>query len=423
MQSPLLEAIFNAVSVDDAFEAAVECICTIYHDTKEVEEYIEVIHILYPHIMSLRPKIQAAADADDKDTLKGLTRLFSEAAEAWVLLIVRLPLEFRGLVEAVLECCARDQDRECISLSFIFWFEFKQLLTISKYTQARNSFTDVWSKLVDIMIRHLEFPQPESGNEADLFEGDREQEEKFREFRHQMGDVLKDCCEVITVTECLSKVHELIKSWISMYASRATATKVPHWQSLEAPLFAMRAMGRVVPADESQILHQVIPLIVHIPDHEKLRFQAIMALGRYTEWTAQHPEYLQPQLNFILSGFNHSAKEVVQGAALAFRYFGTDCRKLLRDELVNLHGFYDSVLDRLPPSSQEEVTEGVSAVVGAQPPNNIYAALKLYCDPIIERLKVRADTARAHPDNKAAQLIAAGTFWPDKLSVKKKNKK
>lgn len=409
----------NALSVDRSFEAAVDCICTILRDTREVDESIEVIQLIYPRLVALRPKIAKAADSADQDTYKGYTRLFAEAGEHWVVMIARLPIEFRGLVECVLECCARDSDREAISLTFLFWYEFKQMITLEKYATARKSFENVFTNLVDVMIKHLQFPTPEGSDESDLFDGDREQEEKFREFRHQMGDVLKDCCEVITVTECLGKAFVLIQQWISSYGSQATDNQVPHWQELEAPLFAMRAMGRMVSPEENIVLHQVIPLMVQIPNHEKLRFQAIMALGRYTEWTAQHPDYLQPQLNLIMAGFKHESKEVVKAAALAFRFFGTDCRKLLADHAMQLHGFYESVLDGLPTVSQEEITEGVACVVSAQPLDQIYPLFKMYCDPIIKRMMARAETARSTEDE-PGRLAVAGMYlvhmYPDSIT-------
>ena len=416
MDSPLLDTILDGISVNSSFEAAVDCMSTLYRDTREVDESLDVIQVLYPKLLALQPKIKAAADAADLDTYKGVTRLFAEAGEAWIVLMARMPNEFRGLVDAILECCARDKDREAVGVTFYFWFELKQIITMEKYIQARNEYANVFSQLVDVMVKHLEFPEGSGANELDLFDGDREQEEKFREFRHQMGDVLKDCCEVISVTECLNKSFELIKKWIATYASRATTTSVPHWQELEAPLFSMRAMGRMVPKDESVVLHQVIPLIVQIPPHEKLRFQAVMALGRYTEWTSEHPDYLQPQLKFVISAFEHSSVEVMQAAALAFRFFGTDCRELLKDEILNLHGFYDSVLDKLSPESQEEVTEGVAFVVAVQPKEKIYSVLKLYCDPIVERLKTRANMAMATPDNKTLQQRVAGKLCPWILS-------
>jgi len=386
--------------------------CTLYRDTKEVDESLEVIQILYSKIIPLRPRIAQAAEAQDLDIYKGITRLFAEAGEAWIVMIARLPAEFRGLVEAILECCAWDQDRDAISLTFIFWYEFKQMITLEIYQPARDAYADIFAKLVDIMIKHLEFPTPGGSDETDLFDGDREQEEKFREFRHQMGDVLKDCCEVISVTECLGKSFNLIQAWCDKYASEATSENVPHWQEFEAPLFAMRAMGRMVSREESVVLHQVIPLIVQIPDHEKLRFQAIMALGRYTEWTAEHPQFLQMQLNFIIAAFDSSSTEVVRAAALAFRFFGADCRELLRDHVVHLHDFYESVLDRLPQMSQEELTEGVSHVVSAQSPDKIYTTLKLYVDPLIERLKIRANRAQAQQKD-VDTIAVAGTLHMD----------
>lgn len=417
VNSPLLGAIVNALAVESSFDAAVSCLCTLYHDTREVDESLEVIQLLYPHIVALRPRIKQAADAENTDTFRGLTRLFAEAGEAWVVLIARLPAEFRGLVDGILECCARDWDKDAFSLTFLFWYEFKQMLTMDKYQHARRMYSDAYSSLVDIMIKHMEFPAPESGNEKDLFDGDREQEERFREFRHQIGDVLKDCCEVISVAECLGKAFVLVQKWIQMHSRRATETMIPQWQELEAPLFAMRSMGGMVSPEEDVVMKQVIPLMVQIPNHEKLQFQAIMALARYTEWTAQHPEFLQPQLRFIIAAFDHPSPDVVKAAALAFRFFGQDCRKMLAGDVLQLQGFYNSVLDKLYQPSQEEITEGVAWVISAVVPDKIYASMKLFCDPIMERLKVRAGAAKGKGDKDPAIEAVAGmlmaNWWSD----------
>lgn len=406
VNSYLFDALINALSSEDCFDAAVDCLCTILRDTREVDESVEVIRKIYPRIVSLQPKIAQFAQSEDLEVYKGLTRIFAEAGEAWIVMIARFPADFRSLVESILECCGRDRDRDAISLTFLFWYEFKQIITLEKYMGARNQYTEIFGRLVDVMIKHLQYPDFDSANEDDLFDGDREQEEKFREFRHQMGDVLKDCCEVITVTECLGKAFGLIQKWISTYGSQATNTAVPHWQELEAPLFSMRAMGRMVSPEESVVLRQVIPLIVQIPDHEKLRFQAIMALARYTDWTAQHPEFLQPQLNFVIAGFSHSSKEVVRAAALAFKFFGTDCRKLLESHVTELHPFYESVLDSLPPISQEEITEGVACIISAQELSKTYATFKLYCDPVIKRMMSRANEAKSAQDDSTRLAVA-----------------
>ncbi len=67
---------------------------------------------------------------------------------------------------------------------------------------------------------------------------------------------------------------------------------------------------------------------------------------------------------------------------------------MLRDNVTQLHDFYESVLDSLPPASQEELTEGVAAVLSVQPLDKIYDMFKLYCDPLIRRLMSLADNAQ-----------------------------
>ncbi|ORX98129.1 armadillo-type protein [Clohesyomyces aquaticus] len=401
--SPLLKVIIEGLSVDEPFEAAVECLCSLIAETKDVDEYKSVISILYPQVIALQPKLAEYAQEEDAEKYKGISRIFAEAGESWVLLIARMPTDFRPLVQAVLESAALDEQRDAISHTFKFWYDLKQYLTLEKYMQARMQFVDIYSRLVDIMIGHLQFPTPESGDEKDLFEGDREQEEKFREFRHQMGDVLKDCCEVMGVTECLQKPYDLIQAWVQTSGPRAGPGRVPDWQKLEAPLFSLRAMGRMVPPDENIMLPRLIPLIVQIPDHYKVRFQAVMALGRYTEWTAEHPDTLQPQLDFIMAAFAHEDKEVVRAAALSFKFFCNDCASLLTNYVDPLQLFYVAKLEGLPPNSREELTDGVASVLAKVPADQVYAKLKMYCDPLMQSIVNMANQAN---DDVSKKLLA-----------------
>ncbi|KAI0478983.1 exportin 1-like protein [Xylariaceae sp. FL0804] len=391
--SPLLNVIFNALESESSFGAAAECLSTMVRETRDVDDNIETIQVLLPRVIALTPKIQKVVEEEDVEAYKSLTRLFSDAGMSWVVAIARETAHFRPLVDAILECAARDKDRDVIEYTFDFWYELKQYLEIERYIQARMELMDVYSKLVDILMKHLQYPESESGNEGDLFDGDREAEEKFRGFRHQMGDTLKDSCQVMGVTECLTKVLNAIQSWMQQYASMANGVSVPHWQKLEAPLFAMRAMGRMVDKDENIVLPQLMPLLVQMPSHEKLRFATVMVLGRYTEWTSAHPDTLSPQFNYIVSSFDTGSKEIVRAAAMAIKYFCLDCKHLLGDQVLQLQQFYDQILDKLPEVSQEEITEGVANVISAQPKSEIYRLLKLFCEPVMQRLMMKANNA------------------------------
>lgn len=393
VNSPLLDIIFAGVTSEECSPEAAECLCVMLRETNDVDESQDVIQILFPRVVSLEAHIHKVVQAEETEMHKSLTKVLATAAESWVVAVARQPSQFRPLVEAVLECAARDADREVIDYTFAFWYELKQYLVLERYIQARLEMVDVYSKLVDILLGHLQYPQPESGDEADLFDGDRELEDRFREFRHQMGDTLKDACDVMGVTQCLTKVLDAIQLWMTRYASHVSGTHVPHWQELEAPLFAMRALGRMVDRDENLVLPHLMPLLVQMPGHEKLRFATIMVLGRYTDWTSAHAEYLEPQFSYIVDSFQSDSREIVRAAALAVKFFCTDCKHLLSGQVLQLQTFYDQVLDKLPDMSKEEMTEGVANVVAVQPLADTYRLLKLYCDPLIQRLMTKANSA------------------------------
>ncbi|KAF3938959.1 Transportin-3 [Dactylella cylindrospora] len=393
-KSPLLDITINSLTSDAAFDSAVDCLCAMFAETRDVDECQDTIQILFPRIMQLKSRIETAAE-EDPEQYRGYTKLFAEAGEAWVILIARMPTEFRQLVEAILECSARDKDQEVIGLTFNFWFDLKNYLVLENYIEARVQLADLFASLVDVMIGHLRYPISESGNETDLFDGDREQEERFREFRHKMGDVLKDCCEVLGARDCLAKAYALVEQYMRSYVAGTPSAQnpVPNWQDLEAPLFSMRAMGRMVPDDEAEVLPQIMNLLIQLPEHPKVRFAATLVLGRYTEWTAKHPEYLESQLTYITNGFAHSDKDVMRAAAMALRYFCQDCGQLLVGHITQLHVFYEQVSANLPTQSLEEVTDGVAHVVAAQPVEQIYDALRLFCEPITKRLMEKANQA------------------------------
>ncbi|KAK8127460.1 hypothetical protein PG984_008568 [Apiospora sp. TS-2023a] len=400
VNSPLLGVVFNALESDDSFQEAAECLSSMVRETREVDDNVASINIMLPRVIGLRPKIQKFVEEDDTEGYKSLTRVFSDAGIAWVVAIARETAHFRPLIDAILECVEMDKERDVIEYTFDFWYELKQYLVLERYIQARMELVDVYSKLVDSLLKHLQYPDSEDGRDAnarELFSNDLVAEEKFREFRHHMGDTLKDACEVMGVTDCLTKVLDAIRIWTQKYGGMATATSVPHWQELEAPLFSMRAMGRMVDKDESIVLPQLMPLLIQIPAHEKLRFATIMVLGRYTEWTAAHSELFEGQFNYIVSSFQTDSKEVVRAAAMAIKYFCQDCKHLLGVQVDQLQQFYDQVLDTLQDASQEEITEGVATVVAMQPKTEIYRLLKLYCDPLVQRLMTKANNATDEP--------------------------
>lgn len=381
INSPLLDLIFQALYDENTFEPAVECICSMIRETRDIDESMPVIQALYPRVIALRPRIRECKD--DPDSYAGYTRLFAEAGESWHMLIARAPKDFRGLVEAIAECTAFDEDLDVVKYTFYFWYILKQMIVMDKYNEARNELGDIYLTLVDVLIAHLQYP---AGDREDLFEGDREEEGKFKEFRHEMGDVLKYCCSVVGASRALGSAFTKVCTALD---AQAKGLQVP-WQVIEAPLFSMRAMAREVDPYEDDILPQIMKLLVSLPEHEKIRYAATLVLGRYTEWTAKHPDYLEPQLNYITNGFSHSSKAVISAAAQALKHFCQDCGHLLTNFVDQLYPFYEKIGGSLDLNSYYEVTNGIAHVVRSQPLDNMLQALKYFGTPICERLLEKA---------------------------------
>lgn len=99
--------------------------------------------------------------------------------------------------------------------------------------------------------------------------------------------------------------------------SQMASGKTNNWQAIEAPLFALRAMCMEVSTKENTVLPQIMAMLPQLPQHPKVRYAVILVMGRYAEWTNNHPELIQYQLQYVSAGFED--KESVAAATQTFR--------------------------------------------------------------------------------------------------------
>lgn len=66
-----------------------------------------------------------------------------------------------------------------------------------------------------------------------------------------MGDVLKDSFVVVGEDMALARPLEILTGFVS--GSNGVFRDGTRWQDVEAPLFALRAMGGLVSKDESKV--------------------------------------------------------------------------------------------------------------------------------------------------------------------------
>lgn len=401
VDSPILGLVFQALSDPDTFEPASNCICTMISETREVDDSLAMIDALYPQVVALRPLIKESKD--DFDTFRALTLIFSEAGESWHMLAARSPKIFRPLVEGVAECTAYDEDLDVVQYTFNFWYYLAEAISLDKYDEARNDFGDIYLGLLKVFISHLQYPIIAGNNNVssgkELFNDNHENDEKFRAFRHQMGDILKDCCKVVGDSRALEIPYEHI---VQALEAQARGENVS-WQVVEASLFAIRCMGRMISNYEEELMPQIMKLIERLPENDMVRYTATLLLGRYSEWSRKHPEFLELQINYITSGFSSKNPEVVNSAAQAFRELCYDCGNLLVHYVDQIYPFYEQLGNTLSLRSYYNVTYGIAGVISAQRSPDIALSLKRFGEPICQRL---IELSRLTPERSLYRTIA-----------------
>ncbi|PPQ73527.1 hypothetical protein CVT26_010338 [Gymnopilus dilepis] len=379
-ETPLFSYAFEALNSDELFDAAVDVICQIIHETQEIDENMPVIQLIVPRVIGLRG--QLAKDHDDPEKIKGYTRIFSEAGETYRALLLQHTETFFPIVEAIGECSAYP-DLDIVPITFPFWMRLAQ--NIGKRPSISPLFIEAYKSLVTVIIKHLHFPPdttPLTGQEA----------ENFRSFRHVMGDTLKDCCFVLRTETCLLAAYQLVANALARGPDVS-------WQDIEAPLFAMRSMGAEIDPEDNNAVPKIIDLIPSLPDHPRIRYAALLIISRYTEWINAHPDYIPFQLQYISAGFDNADTEVVAAAGQALKYMCQDCKQHLTDFLPTLHTFLTTTGPKLIQDDRRQVYEAIAYVISAMPMNRAAESLKMFSLDILAQ--VHAIATKPTPPTKA----------------------
>ncbi|WWC88244.1 uncharacterized protein L201_003150 [Kwoniella dendrophila CBS 6074] len=368
-QTPLFNASFEALTSDQLFDAAVDVLCDLIHETQEVEDNVEVVQQIVPRLIALRPQLEE--HKEDPDRIRGYCRILCEAGECYKDLIVRHPQDLLPLVQSISECSAYP-DLDIVPITFYFWYTLAMALGRQPDDPTVQTILDIYANLQSVIISHLHFPGDDEHQTA-------QERDEFRTFRHRMGDTLKDCCHVLGAPTCLRRSYDLIVN--------AMGKPSPSWQEIEAPLFSMRSMGAEVDPDDDEVLPHIMDMLPKLPDHSKIRYAAILVISRYTLWIDRHPENLAFQLQYISAGFDMAEEQVSAAAAQAMKFMCQDCNQHLVPFLPQLHTFINSVGDKLDQADMVEVCEAIGYVISSMPASNAAQALKEFCQPLINNIQ------------------------------------
>ncbi|KAI5479719.1 mRNA transport regulator (Mtr10) [Pseudohyphozyma bogoriensis] len=370
--TPLLDSLFTALASDELFDAAVDALVNLIHETQELQDNMAVIQDLVPRLIALRPALLSEDVREDEDKMRGYCRILVEAGEWYEPLVVPHLDSFLPLVEAIAICASCDH-LEVVGITSNFWYRLTHGVRKSRGDPKIQPLLDVYAGLIGTIIKHLHYPDDSAalaGQERD----------DFRTFRHDIGDTLKDCCAVLGATACLRRSYDIISETLAKGAGGAAV----RWQDVEAPLFSMRSMGAEVDPSENEVMPLIMDLMPKLPSHPKIRYAATLVIGRYTQWINLHPDHIQFTLPYVSSGLEDSDVEVSAAAAQTMKYLCKDCSYHLIPYLSQLHTFVQSVSAKLSPEDLLDISAAIAHIIAAMPPSEAPQALSLFCMPLVE---------------------------------------
>ncbi|KXS18553.1 ARM repeat-containing protein [Gonapodya prolifera JEL478] len=379
--SPLCDLLFDALPSDALFDAAVDALEEIIHRSRDATKHGPLVARIHQKLAELAPRLEL--DRDDSERMRGYARVFTEAGTSYVKLIAARWEEESQLVECVLRCAAAS-DTEVAKVTFQFWYELARFAADDPQLRARCA--PVYRHLIGAMVGHIHYPRDASGWTA-------QDRDDFREFRHEMGDVLKDCCVVLGPVEALGVPFQILCRYAGAGADGTPGGATPAplaadtpWPDVEAPLFALRALGAKVPATEATIMPRIMSMIPHLPNHPKVRYAAVLVIGRYAEWTARNPSFIPWQLTYVCGGFEGADQDLKSAATQSYLFLCESCGEHLVPHIDELSKFYHTVVSTLSSDDRVRLTEAMSNIVAALPLSQQQGRLQDFCLPIARRL-------------------------------------
>jgi hypothetical protein len=361
MQALLDDAIGESATIG----ASAEVVCELFFRLFQLSDApsSQYLSVLVEGLARLKSQVLDKEDPDEDDML-AIGKVFLEAGEAflpWLLEDSRAMQTIIGAAIILVE--NKSKDLKIVEATFNFWAALESRLT-SANEATRAPFLPVFARIFrSLVVLHLAFPQNESSMTA-------EERDAFRDFRHVIGDCLKDCTRVMGSTEALLLVTELLRS----------VEKDSTWQSAEAVLFALRTISSSVERRESEAMPSIATTLLQIgagATHPKLVYAVILNIGCYAEWARYHGEFVAPFLSLLAAHLQDQSS----AACMALKYLCQSCATLMIPHEVTLRSLYCQAVGRLNARDLLDLTEAVAAVLAVSDPSSIVNWLPHYIQP------------------------------------------
>ncbi|ORZ41652.1 armadillo-type protein [Catenaria anguillulae PL171] len=383
-QSPIIPISFEGLTNDDLVQPAATILSAIFDHaepdiTHQTQEGTTVLTTAMPLLLRNCPALIQDA-SDDEDRAKAMVKLITAVCQACLGPILESPAQYAGLLDLMLSVMAYPF-LEVLNPTFDFWAHLTHSVLSEDGPRAYDSapLLPAFQRLVGILIRQLQYP-PENEN-GEWTAKDRDD---FRDFRHYMGDVLKDCFSVLGSDTVLSQLVGMV----AQFQQLPPADQQARWPELEAVLYALRSVAYQAINFGSPYVPQIInllPAMFNLNIHT--RRAVLILIGCYSPWVESNPEYLSGLMGLVSQGFNQNDHECTWASSRTLRFLASDLAPIMHQYLDQLYPFYMSHLNTLNATEALEVIEAVSHIIAHSPYEQMSPLMQRFAAPLVEQLE------------------------------------
>eukprot|EP01138_Halocafeteria_seosinensis_P013372 gb/GECG01013658.1/.p1 GENE.gb/GECG01013658.1/~~gb/GECG01013658.1/.p1 ORF type:complete len:1187 (+),score=123.57 gb/GECG01013658.1/:1-3561(+) len=292
-ESPVLEYAFMVLrDQHDAFDTALDVFVEVVASYNSTDRDVSVMRKVIPKVMELQSTLNRAIAEDDIDLVTDMTRLYASVGEEYVLWLLRDDGDMPGSFLHIILTCTSVNDLDVSRTTIPFWFrlmeEYKDLGNDQSQLAVQHRLASPLKRLVTVLTNVIQFPVEFSSWTAD------KQSEFKHEFRYDISDLYLDLCCILGSSVVLEILAERLDSQLNSFRSTGGAGKIDRqtnlpvgtWQGVEATMYAIRSIGRYVPADESRVLPVLMKreTLEMFPGKPEMRATIFRLVGRYAFW-------------------------------------------------------------------------------------------------------------------------------------------
>ncbi|KAL3920557.1 MAG: hypothetical protein SGILL_003204 [Bacillariaceae sp.] len=360
MESPMLDAAFQAVTNPVTMELAADVIIETYRMyPSHVPSNQGLVQKMIP--LSSQLPMEQALQSEDEDVLRTYCRIITEMGESYMSLILSSQYADASQLVGWALKCASIQDIEIANITLHFWFRMVVEMEGVEPYDFRQDLIDHYApyllQLMDTCTGNLmKFPD-------DLEDALEDRIDDINRDRFYVSETIEDCCRLMGGQLVLDRLGNLLRN----ECQRVGSNIVTDWKGVESCLNAILSIHRFIPSDEAEFLPFCFDMIPRLPpDIHPLRFTVSKLIGKYASWLAAHPQLLQPLLPYLAQGL--SIPRCAPAAAIAIKEL-CECsnqQMAMGEPVLQLYTQITSSPGLLGLKDELEVLEGVCRAVSRQ---------------------------------------------------------